>query len=143
MIPLNCQSTSNSAISSSMSNGGSMQSLQNIESDNTNLGISSLSSIGVSSVSTNPCSPISMSPMRSHYGYATSVTPSPVHTTHPHNGGLSSINDAFCYGRSVYDPGKYQAQLTVFSFLDCLRILLNSLESFFPNVLISLTRDDL
>lgn len=49
-----------------------------------------------------------MSPMGPHHGYATPVTPASVHTAHPHNGGLSPMNDVktLCYGRSVYDTGK-------------------------------------
>ncbi|EZA58435.1 hypothetical protein DMN91_007805 [Ooceraea biroi] len=107
MLPLNCQSTSNGTISNSMSTGGSIQSLQSIDSDNTSFGISPLTSI-VSPVSTNPCSSISMG---SHHGYATAVNPSTVHTTHLHNGGASPINDVktlspFYYGSSGYDSGK-------------------------------------
>lgn len=107
MLPLNCQGTTNSTINSSVSNGGSIQSLQSIDSDSPNLAMSPLSTIGMSPVAMNPCSPMGMSPMGPHHGYATPVTPSSVHTAHPHNGGLSPMNDvkALCYGRSVYDTG--------------------------------------
>lgn len=109
MLPLNCQGTTNSTISSSVSNGGSIQSLQSIDSDSPNLAMSPLSTMGMSPVM-NPCSPMGMSPMGPHHGYATSVTPASVHsvTAHPHNGGLSPMNDVktLCYGRSVYDTGK-------------------------------------
>lgn len=108
MLPLNCQSTTNSTISSSVSNGGSIQSLQSIDSDSPNLAMSPLSTMGMSPVTMNPCSPMGMSPMP-HHTYPTPVTPSSVHTAHPHNGGLSPMNDvkALCYGRSVYDTGIY------------------------------------
>lgn len=104
MLSLNCQSANNSTIGNSMSNSGSMQSLQSIDSDSPNLAMSPLSTMGMSPVA---CSPMGMSPMGPHHGYATPVTPSPVHTTHPHNGGLSPKNDlkALYYGPIVYDPG--------------------------------------
>lgn len=109
MLPLNCQGTTNSTISNSLSvsNGGSIQSLQSIDSDSPNLAMSPLSTMGMSPVTMNPCSPMGMSPMGPHHGYATPVTPSPVHTAHPHNGGLSPMNDVktLCYGRGVYDTG--------------------------------------
>jgi len=108
MLPLNCQGTTNSTISSSVSNGGSIQSLQSIDSDSPNLAMSPLSTMGMSPVTMNPCSPMGMSPMGPHHGYATPVTPASVHTSHPHNGGLSPMNDVktLCYGRGVYDTGK-------------------------------------
>lgn len=113
MLPLNCQSATNSTISSSVSNGGSIQSLQSIDSDSPNLAMSPLSTMGMSPVAMNPCSPMGMSPMGPHHGYATPVTPSSVHTAHPHNGGLSPMNDvkALCYGRSVYDTGKHSTNI--------------------------------
>ncbi|XP_012534497.1 homeobox protein six1 [Monomorium pharaonis] len=116
MLPLNCQGTTNSTISSSVSNGGSIQSLQSIDSDSPNLAMSPLSTMGMSPVTMNPCSPMGMSPMGPHHGYATSVTPSSVHTAHPHNGGLSPMNDVktLCYGRSVYDTGKDVEQSSVY-----------------------------
>jgi len=107
MLPLNCQGTTNSTISSSVSNGGSIQSLQSIDSDSPSLAMSPLSTMGMSPVTMNPCSPMGMSPMGPHHGYATPVTPSSVHTSHSHNGGLSPMNDVKAlYGRSVYDTGK-------------------------------------
>ncbi|XP_029674966.1 homeobox protein SIX2-like isoform X2 [Formica exsecta] len=113
MLSLNCQSTNNSTISSSVSNGGSLQSLQSIDSDSPNLTMSPLSTMGMSPVAMNPCSPMGMSPMGPHHGYATPVTPSSVHTAHPHNGGLSPMNDvkALCYGRSVYDTDVEQSSV--------------------------------
>ncbi|XP_035718275.1 homeobox protein SIX2-like [Vespa mandarinia] len=117
MLPLNCQSTTNSTISNSVSNGGNMQSLQSIDSDSPNLAMSPLSTMGMSPAAMNPCSPMGMSPMGPHHhGYATPVTPSSVHTAHPHNGGLSPMNDvkALCYGRSVYDSGKDVEQSSVY-----------------------------
>ncbi|XP_066586496.1 homeobox protein SIX2 isoform X2 [Prorops nasuta] len=107
MIPLNCLSSSNAVMNGSVSNGSnSVQSLQSIESSSPNLAISPLSTMGMSPVGMNPCSPMGMSPMGAHHhGYATSVTPSSVHSTHSHNGGLSPMNDVktLCYGRGVYD----------------------------------------
>ncbi|KAL6266817.1 hypothetical protein P5V15_003647 [Pogonomyrmex californicus] len=116
MLPLNCQGTTNSTISSSVSNGGSIQSLQSIDSDSPNLAMSPLSTMGMSPVAMNSCSPMGMSPMGSHHSYATSVTPSSVHSAHPHNGGLSPMNDvkALCYGRGVYDTGKDVEQSSVY-----------------------------
>ncbi|XP_078048759.1 homeobox protein six4 [Augochlora pura] len=117
MLPLNCQSSANNAIGSAASNGGSIQSLQSINSDSPNLAMSPLSTMGMSPVGMNPCSPMGMSPMGPHHhGYATPVTPSSVHTTHPHNGGLSPMNDvkALCYGRGVYDTGKDVEQTSVY-----------------------------
>ncbi|XP_020292877.1 homeobox protein SIX2-like [Pseudomyrmex gracilis] len=116
MLPLNCQSTTNSTISSSVSNGGSIQSLQSMDSDSPNLAMSPLSTMGMSPVTMNPCSPMGMSPMAPHHTYPTPVTPSSVHTAHPHNGGLSPMNDvkALCYGRSVYDTGKDMEQSSVY-----------------------------
>lgn len=119
MLSLNCQSTTNNTISSSVSNGGSLQSLQSIDSDSPNLTMSPLSTMGMSPVAMNPCSPMGMSPMGPHHGYATPVTPSSVHTAHPHNGGLSPMNDvkALCYGRSVYDTGILSNQRISICFL--------------------------
>ncbi|XP_076245179.1 homeobox protein six4 [Calliopsis andreniformis] len=117
MLPLNCQSSASNAISSSMTNGGSIQSLQSIDSDSPNLAISPLSSVGMSPAAMNPCSPMGMSPMTPHHhGYAAPVTPSSVHTTHPHNGGLSPMNDVktLCYGRGVYETGKEIEQTSVY-----------------------------
>ncbi|XP_071582749.1 uncharacterized protein Six4 [Temnothorax nylanderi] len=116
MLPLNCQGTTNSTISSSVSNGGSIQSLQSIDSDSPNLAMSPLSTMGMSPVTMNPCSPMGMSPMGPHHGYATPVTPASVHTAHPHNGGLSPMNDVktLCYGRGVYDTGKDVEQSSVY-----------------------------
>lgn len=110
MLPLNCQSSTSNAIGSSVSNGGSIQSLQSIDPDSPNLAMSPLSTMGMSPVGMNPCSPMGMSPMASHHhGYTAPVTPSSVHTAHPHNGGLSPMNDvkALCYGRGVYETGKF------------------------------------
>lgn len=115
MLPLNCQGTTNSTISSSVSNGGSIQSLQSIDSDSPSLAMSPLSTMGMSPVTMNPCSPMGMSPMGPHHGYATPVTPSSVHTSHSHNGGLSPMNDVKAlYGRSVYDTGKDVEQSSVY-----------------------------
>ncbi|XP_015178319.1 PREDICTED: homeobox protein six1-like [Polistes dominula] len=117
MLPLNCQSTSSNTISNSVSNGGSMQSLQSIDSDSPNLAMSPLSTMGMSPAAMNSCSPMGMSPMAPHHhGYATPVTPSSVHTAHPHNGGLSPMNDvkALCYGRSVYESGKDMEQSSIY-----------------------------
>ncbi|XP_076178072.1 homeobox protein six4 [Ptiloglossa arizonensis] len=117
MLPLNCQSGTSNAISNSVSNGGSIQSLQSIDSDSPNLAMSPLSTMGMSPVGMNPCSPMGMSPMAPHHhGYAAPVTPSTVHTTHPHNGGLSPMNDvkALCYGRGVYETGKDAEQNPVY-----------------------------
>lgn len=116
MMPLNCQNGSN-VISGPVSNGGSIQSLQSIDSDNSNLAMSPLSTMGMSPVGVNPCSPMGMSPMAPrHPGYAPPVTPSSVHTAHPHNGALSPMNDvkALCYGRGVYDTGKDVDQSSVY-----------------------------
>ncbi|KZC10909.1 PREDICTED: homeobox protein SIX2 [Dufourea novaeangliae] len=117
MLPLNCQSNANNAIGNSVSNGESIQSLQSIDSDGPNLAMSPLSTMGMSPVGMNPCSPMGMSPMGPHHhGYAAPVTPSSVHGTHPHNGGLSPMNDvkALCYGRGVYDTGKDVEQSSVY-----------------------------
>lgn len=64
-----------------------------------------LSTMGMSPVGSSQCSPAVMSPMGHHHGYSSAVTPSPVHSTHAHNGGLTaSMNDLkICYGRGVYD----------------------------------------
>ncbi|KYM95975.1 PREDICTED: homeobox protein six1 [Cyphomyrmex costatus] len=114
MLPLNCQGTTNTTISNSVSNGGSIQSLQSIDSDSPSLAMSPLSTMGMSPVM-NPCSPMGMSPMGPHHGYATPVTPSSVHTSHSHNGGLSPMNDVKAlYGRSVYDTGKDVEQSSVY-----------------------------
>ncbi|XP_076635845.1 homeobox protein six4 [Colletes latitarsis] len=114
MLPLNCQGGAANAMSNSVSNGGSIQSLQSIDSDSPNLAMSPLSTMGMSPVGMNPCSPIGMSPMGPHHhGYAAPVTPSSVH---PHNGGLSPMNDvkALCYGRGVYETGKDAEQSSVY-----------------------------
>ncbi|XP_076279705.1 homeobox protein six4 isoform X2 [Lasioglossum baleicum] len=117
MLPLNCQGNGNNVIGSSTSNGGSIQSLQSIDPGSPNLAMSPLSTMGMSPVGMNSCSPMGMSPMgHHHHGYATPVTPSSVHTTHPHNGGLSPMNDVktLCYGRGVYETGKDVEQGTVY-----------------------------
>lgn len=104
-----------------------MQSLQSIDSDSPNLAMSPLSTMGMSPVGMNPCSPMGMSPMTPHHhGYAAPVTPSSVHPTHPHNGGLSPMNDvkALCYSRGeslrAYETGESLAslytELTVYLF---------------------------
>ncbi|CAK9805578.1 Homeobox protein SIX4 [Anthophora quadrimaculata] len=118
MLPLNCQSTGNNVIGGTVSNGGSIQSLQSMDSDGSNLAMSPLSTMGMSPVAVNPCSPMGISSMASrHPGYAAPVTPCSAHTTtHPHNGGLSPINDvkALCYGRGVYETGKDAEQSSVY-----------------------------
>ena len=109
MMPLNCQSTVNGNMNGSVNSSTGHQSMQNLDSGSPNLAMSPLSTMGMSPVGMNPCSPMVMSPMGPHHhGYATPVTPSPVHSSHPHNGGLSPMNDvkALCYGRAVYDGGK-------------------------------------
>ncbi|XP_053987039.1 homeobox protein six1a-like [Hylaeus anthracinus] len=123
MMPLNCQSSTsnamNNSVGNSVSNGGiqSIQSLLSIDSDSPNLATSPLSTMGMSPVGMNPCSPMGMSPMAPHHhGYAAPVTPSSVHTAHPHNGGLSPMNDVktLCYGRGVYETGKDAEQSSVY-----------------------------
>lgn len=92
------------------SSTGSHPSHQTLESSSPNLALSPISTMGMSPVGMNPCSPMGMSPMGPHHhGYAAPVTPSSVHSAHPHNGGLSPMNDvkALCYGRSVYESGNY------------------------------------
>lgn len=110
MLPLNCQNNAGNVIGSSVSNGESIQSLQNIDSNGTNLAMSPLSTMSMSPIAVNPCSPMGMSPMAPrHPRYATPVVPSSVHTTHPHSGGLSPMNDVktLCYGRGVCETGKF------------------------------------
>lgn len=105
---LNCQSANNGNMNGSVSSSTGHQSLQNLDSIGTNLAISPISAMGMSPVGMNSCSPIVMSPMGSHHhGYATPVTPSPVHSTHHHNGGLSPINDVKTHFYGRYDGGKY------------------------------------
>ncbi|XP_017876057.1 homeobox protein SIX2-like [Ceratina calcarata] len=114
MLPLNCQSSANNVIGGSVSNGDSLQ-LQSIDSNGSNLAMSPLSTMSMSPVAVNPCSPMGMSSMPPrHPRYGTPVTPS--HTTHPHNGGLSPMNDvkALCYGRSSYETAKDADQSTVY-----------------------------
>ena len=97
MLPLNCQNNASNVITGSVSNGESI------------LAMSPLSTMSMSPVAVNPCSPMGMSPMTSrHPRYATPVAPSSVHTTHPHSGSLSPMNDvkALCYGRGVCETGK-------------------------------------
>lgn len=109
MLPLNCQNNASNVITGSVRNGESIQSLQSIDSNGTNLAMSPLSTMSMSPVAVNPCSPMGMSPMASrHPRYATPVAPSSVHTTHPHSGSLSPMNDvkALCYGRGVCETGK-------------------------------------
>lgn len=109
MLPLNCQNNASNVITGSVTNGESIQSLQSIDSNGTNLAMSPLSTMSMSPVAVNPCSPMGMSPMASrHPRYATPVAPSSVHTTHPHSGSLSPMNDvkALCYGRGVCETGK-------------------------------------
>ena len=109
MLPLNCQNNAGNVIGSSVSNGESIQSLQSIDSNGTNLAMSPLSTMSMSPIAVNPCSPMGMSPMAPrHPRYATPVVPSTVHTTHPHSGGLSPMNDVktLCYGRGVCETGK-------------------------------------
>ncbi|XP_012282157.1 homeobox protein SIX2 [Orussus abietinus] len=117
MLSLTCQSSSNGNENGPGSNGGSHQSLQTLDSGSPNLTMSPLSTMGMSPVTMNPCSPMGMSPMGPHHhGYPTPVTPSSMHTTHPHNGGLSPMNDVktLCYGRGVYDSGKDVEQSPVY-----------------------------
>lgn len=109
MLPLNCQNNAGNVIGSSVSNGESIQSLQSIDSNGTNLAMSPLSTMSMSPVAVNPCSPMGMSPMAPrHPRYATPMVSSSVHTTHPHSGGLSPMNDvkALCYGRGICETGK-------------------------------------
>lgn len=109
MLPLNCQNNPGNVIGNSVSNGESIQSLQSIDSNGTNLAMSPLSTMSMSPVAVNPCSPMGISPMAPrHPRYATPVAPSSVHTTHPHSGGLSPMNDvkALCYGRGVCETGE-------------------------------------
>lgn len=116
MLPLSCQNSAGNVIGGAVSNGGSIQSLQSIDSDGSNLAMSPLSTMGMSPVAVNPCSPMGMSTMGPrHPGYAPSVTPSTVHTAHPHSGGLSPMNDvkALCYGRGVYETGEYLSIATI------------------------------
>ncbi|XP_015599677.1 homeobox protein SIX2 [Cephus cinctus] len=119
MLPLNCQGTGNgNSVNGTVgSSHAGHQSLQSIDSGSPNLAMSPLSTMAMSPVGMNPCSPMGMSPMGPHHhGYATPVTPSSVHTAHPHNGGLSPMNDvkALCYGRGVYESGKDVEQSSVY-----------------------------
>ena len=116
MVPLNCQGNGNGNLNGGVSNGGAgHQSLQPIESGSPNLAMSPLSTMGMSPVGMNPCSPMGMSPMGPHHhgGYTVPVTPSSVHSAHPHNGGLSPMNDVktLCYSRGIYDTGKQQNEI--------------------------------
>ncbi|XP_068974512.1 homeobox protein SIX6-like [Bombus flavifrons] len=117
MLPLNCQNNAGNVIGSSVSNGESIQSLQSIDSNGTNLAMSPLSTMSMSPVAVNPCSPMGMSPMAPrHPRYATPMVSSSVHTTHPHSGGLSPMNDvkALCYGRGICETGKDAEQSSVY-----------------------------
>ncbi|XP_011310988.1 homeobox protein SIX4 isoform X1 [Fopius arisanus] len=117
MISLNCQSTNGNMSNGVSSTGGPHQPLQPLESSSPNLAMSPISTIGMSPVGMNPCSPMGMSPMGPHHhGYAAPVTPSSVHSAHPHNGALSPMNDVktLCYGRGVYDSGKDMDQAAVY-----------------------------
>lgn len=108
MLSINCQGNNGTGLNGS--SGGSHQTHQTLESSSPSLAMSPISTMGLSPVGINPCSPMGMSPMGPHHhGYAAPATPSSVHSSHGHNGGLSPMNDvkALCYGRSVYDSGKY------------------------------------
>ncbi|XP_063994840.1 homeobox protein SIX2 [Diachasmimorpha longicaudata] len=109
MLSLNCQSNNGNVSNGGSNTGASHQPLQPLESSSPNLAMSPTSTIVISPVGMNPCSPMGMSPMGPHqHGYAAPVTPSSVHSAHPHNGALSPMNDvkSLCYGRGVYDNGK-------------------------------------
>ncbi|XP_043461386.1 homeobox protein SIX6-like [Leptopilina heterotoma] len=112
---LNCQNANNGNMNGSVSSSTGHQSLPNLDSVGTNLAISPISAMGMSPVGMNSCSPIVMSPMGSHHhGYATPVTPSPVHSSHHHNGGLSPINDVKTHFYGRYDGGKDIDQSSVY-----------------------------
>lgn len=118
---MNCQGAGDYMRSSVASNQGSVNSnqpLQAIDSGSPNLAMSPLSStmgmspVGIGQqklVGISACSPMGISPMGpQHHGYATPVSSSAIHTSHPHNGALSPMNDvkSLCYARGVYDNGK-------------------------------------
>ncbi|KAG7201939.1 hypothetical protein KM043_004644 [Ampulex compressa] len=106
IVTLNCRTTTNSSISSSISNGGKIQSLHSINSGNPNLVMSPLSTLDMWSVGMNPCNPMGMSLMGPH-SYATPVTSSFIRTVHSHKGDSSPTNEvwALCCRHNVYYTG--------------------------------------